>query len=69
MTPWPNKSPEPTAVGACSLRSQRRHESVAQQETFASRTVVAIAVHSRGPSAKTRHGSVFYVRRLRATEC
>jgi hypothetical protein len=40
-----NKSPEPTAVGACSLRSQRRHELVAQQETFAARTVVAVAVH------------------------
>ena len=40
----PNKSPEPTAVGASSLRSQRRHESVAPQEMFASRNVVAVAV-------------------------
>jgi hypothetical protein len=53
---WPNKSPEPTAIlsdrsfgmkvdGAVSWRSQRRHEMVARQETFASRTVVANAVH------------------------
>jgi hypothetical protein len=38
------KSPEPTAVGAVSLRSQRRHNLAAQQETFALRNVVAVAV-------------------------
>ena len=34
-----------TGVSACSLRSQRRLKLVAQQETFASRIVVAVAVH------------------------
>lgn len=44
--PLPNqKSPEPTAVGACSLRSQRRHDLVARQGPFAARNVVAVAVH------------------------
>ena len=61
MMTTPNHSPEPTAVGAGSLRSQRRHELVAPQEAFASRTVFAVVVHGRGPSAKTRHGSAFYV--------
>ena len=42
----PNKSPEPTAVGACSLRSQRRHGLVARQETFAARTVVTLDITS-----------------------
>jgi hypothetical protein len=38
-------SPEPTAVGVVSLRSQRRHEMVAPNETFATRTVVVFAIH------------------------
>ena len=42
----PRLALEPTAVGAVSLRSQRRHNLVARQETFASRIVVAIAVHA-----------------------
>jgi len=44
----PNKSPQATRDGVSSLRSQRRHETVAQQETFASRTGVAVAVHGWG---------------------
>ena len=53
---WPNQSPEPTAVpssrslgakgnGAVSLRPQRCHDMDAPNETFAARTVIAIAVH------------------------
>ena len=56
---WPNNSPEPTPIGACSLRSQRRHELVARQETFASRIVVAVAVR-----VTSRRWPAFYVRRL-----
>jgi hypothetical protein len=41
----PNKSPERMPIGTCSLRSQRRHNLVAQQETFAARIVVTVAVH------------------------
>jgi len=40
------KSPEPTAVGAVSWRSQRCHELDAPNETFAARTVIAVAVHA-----------------------
>jgi hypothetical protein len=50
MSICPNKSRQPTpinreqaAVGAGSLRSQRRHELIAPPETFAARTVVAVA--------------------------
>jgi len=38
-------SPEPTTVGAGSWRFQRCHELVAPKETFAARTVIAVAVH------------------------
>ena len=55
----PNPSPEVLAdghlaVGAGSWRSQRCHELVAPNETFAARTVITVAVHGRRPSAKTR---------------
>jgi hypothetical protein len=42
-TTWSDKSLQPTRDGVSGLRSQRRHESVAPPETFASRTVVAVA--------------------------
>ena len=42
----PNLSPEPTAVGAGSWRSQRCHELVAPYNLFAARTVIAVAVHA-----------------------
>lgn len=45
MTLSPPNHAEPTAVGAISLRCQRRHELVAPQEKFAARNVVAVAVH------------------------
>ena len=47
-------NPEPTAIGAGSWRSQRCHELVAPNETFAARTVIVIAVRGRWPSAKSR---------------
>jgi len=50
----PNQSPASAAVGAGRWRSQRCHELVAPHLTFAARTVIAVAVHGRWPSAKTR---------------
>jgi len=41
----PNKSPEPTAVGAVSWRPQRCHDMDAPNIPIAARTVIAVAVH------------------------
>ena len=41
----PKKSPEPMPAGAGSWRSQRCHELGAPNETFAARTVIAVAFH------------------------
>ncbi|EEF60669.1 hypothetical protein Cflav_PD6260 [Pedosphaera parvula Ellin514] len=41
----PDKSPEPNAVGADRLSSQRGHELVAPKGLFAARIVGAVAVH------------------------
>jgi len=40
-----DKSLQATRDGACSLRSQRRHQMVAPNELFAARNVVAVVVH------------------------
>jgi len=64
ITLLPNPSPEVLADGhlavragchrATGWRSQRCHELVAPNETFAARTVIVIAVRGRWPSAKSR---------------
>ena len=48
MIESPNQSPEPTAVGDCSWRSQRCRDMDAPNEKFAARTVIAFAVYVAG---------------------